>query len=49
MLKALKDSRFWPLFFLGLALRVLPEKVKHQHRLGNISIWASSFPLKSDD
>ncbi len=39
-----KKARIWPVFFAGIALVLLPERVKHQHRTGEIIIWASSFP-----
>lgn len=42
--KAVKNSRIWPVFFTGLALSILPERVKGQHRAGQIVVWLSSFP-----
>lgn len=43
MRKVIK-ARIWPVFFVGIALRVLPERFKGQHRAGDIIVWASSFP-----
>lgn len=43
MLK-IRIFRIWSLFFLGIALRVLPERVKGQHRAGEIAVWVSSYP-----
>lgn len=37
-------SRIWPVFFAGVALTFLPEKVKYQRRVGEIVVWLSSFP-----
>ena len=41
---AVKKSRIWPVFFAGVALSLLPEKIKYQHRVGEIVVWLSSFP-----
>jgi len=40
----LKDARIWSIFFVGIALRVLPERIKHQHRAADIALWFSAFP-----
>lgn len=44
LIPAVKKSRIWPVFFAGVALSLLPEKVKHQRRFGQIVVWLSSFP-----
>ncbi len=41
---AVKKSRIWPVFFAGVALSVLPERVKGQRRVGQIIVWLSAFP-----
>jgi hypothetical protein len=43
-MRILKDTRIWSVFFVGIALRVLPERVKHQHRVADIVLWLSAFP-----
>jgi hypothetical protein len=43
-MRTLKKFRIWSLLFAGIALRVLPERVKGQHRAGEIAVWASSYP-----
>lgn len=41
----IKNSRIWSVLFIGVALRVLPERFKGQHRAGEIAMWASAFPV----
>lgn len=41
---AVKKSRIWPVFFAGVALTLLPERIKYQRRTGQIVVWLSSFP-----
>jgi hypothetical protein len=43
-MKTLKNARVWSIFFANIALRVLPERVKHQHRVADIGLWLSAFP-----
>jgi hypothetical protein len=43
-MRKLTSARVWSVFFVGAALRVLPERFKGQHRAGDLVIWASSFP-----
>jgi hypothetical protein len=43
-MSAIKNARFWSVFFTGAALRVLPERIKHQHRAADIVLWLSAFP-----
>lgn len=43
-MRTVKKLRIWPLLFAGIALRVLPERVKGQHRAAGIAVWASSYP-----
>ena len=45
---AVKRSRVWPVFFAGVALSLLPERVKNQHRIGEIVVWLSAFPKPRD-
>ena len=44
---SLKNVRIWSVLIAGIALRVLPERIKGQHRAGDIVVWLSAFP-KSD-
>ena len=41
---AVKKSRIWPVFFAGVALSLLPERIRYQHRTGQIVVWLSSVP-----
>jgi hypothetical protein len=43
-MNAIKNARIWSVFFTGIALRVLPERVKGQHRAADIVVWLSAFP-----
>lgn len=43
-MRTIKNSRIWSVLFIGIALRVLPERFKGQHRAGEIAVWASAFP-----
>jgi hypothetical protein len=43
-MKTLKNARIWSVLIAGIALRVLPERVKGQHRVGEIAVWVSAFP-----
>jgi hypothetical protein len=43
-MKTLKNARVWSIFFASIALRVLPERVKGQHRAADIGLWLSAFP-----
>jgi hypothetical protein len=49
MLKAIAKTRIWPLFILAFALRVLPEKIRHQHRVADIGLWVSAYPRHDED
>jgi hypothetical protein len=40
----IKDARIWSVLIAGVVLRVLPERVKGQHRAGDIVVWLSAFP-----
>ncbi len=43
-MRSLKNARIWSVLIAGIALRVLPERVKGQHRAGDIVVWLSAFP-----
>jgi hypothetical protein len=47
-MRTVKNFRIWSLLFAGIALRILPERVKGQHRAGEIIVWASSYPRLID-
>lgn len=43
-MRKLVFSRIWSIFFAGILLRVLPERIKGQHRAGHALMWLSTFP-----
>jgi hypothetical protein len=43
-MKTIKDARVWSIFFASIALRVLPERIKGQHRAAEVGLWLSAFP-----
>lgn len=43
-MKTIKDARIWSVFVAAIALRVLPERVKGQHRAADLAMWISAFP-----
>lgn len=43
-MRSLTNARIWSVLLVGIALRVLPERVQGQHRAGDIAVWLSAFP-----
>jgi hypothetical protein len=43
-MRTIKNSRIWSVLLAGIVLRVLPERFKGQHRVGEIAVWVSAFP-----